>query len=159
MQIKLFNNNKGILNSSLIISVRDVGIAENPENQHNNRQKEQDRINQNSRKTNDLLSRLSSQYNLTFREGEFKYFAHPFLDQTEFFWNSIKDLTKFLLEKTSNNQENISLENKISKFNITMDLIIQYPDLLEPNKPLEQIFNFIFEQKLKDITKCYKSIY
>ena len=148
---KLFNNNKGNLNSSLIISVRDVGIAENPENQNNNEQKEQDRINQNNQKTEDLLTRLRSQYNLTFREGEFKYFAHPFLDQTEFFWNSIKDLTKFLLEKSSNNQENISLENKINKFNKTMDLISQYPALLEPNKPLEQIFNSIFEQKLKDI--------
>ena len=148
---KLFNNNKGSLTSSLIISVRDVGIAESPENQNNNGQKEQDRINQNNKKTKDLLTRLSSQYNLTFREGEFKYFAHPFLDQTEFFWNSIKDLTKFLLEKSSNNQDNISLENKINKFNSTMDLIIQYPALLEPNKPLEQIFNSIFEQKLKDI--------
>lgn len=148
---KLFNNNKGSLNSSLIISVRDVGIAENPENQNNNEQKEQDRINQNNQKTKDLLTRLGSQYNLTFREGEFKYFAHPFLDQTEFFWNSIKDLTKFLLEKSSNNQENISLDNKINKFNKTMDLIVQYPALLEPNKPLEHIFNSIFEQKLKDI--------
>ena len=147
---KLFNNNKGSLNISLIISVRDVGIAENPENQNNNGQKEQDRINQNNQKTKDLLSRLGNQYNLTFREGEFKYFAHPFLDQTEFFWNSIKDLVKFLLEKSSK-EENISLENKISKFNSTMDLIIQYPALLEPNKPLEQIFNSIFEQKLKDI--------
>lgn len=150
---KLFNNNKGSLNSSLIISVRDVGIAESPENQNNNEQKEQDRINQNIQKTKDLLNCLSSQYNLTFKEGEFKYFAHPFLDQTEFFWNSIKDLAKFLLEKSSNNQENISLENKIGKFNSTMDLIIQYPALLEPNKPLEQIFNSIFEQKLKDIKK------
>ena len=58
---KLFNNNKGSLNSSLIISVRDVGIAENPENQNNNEQKEQDRINQNNQKTNDLLTRLSTQ--------------------------------------------------------------------------------------------------
>ena len=148
---KLFNNKKGNLTSSLIISVRDVGIAENPENQNNDEQKEQDRINQNNQKTEDLLTRLSSQYNLTFREGEFKYFAHPFLDQTKFFWNSIKDLTKFLLEKSSNNQENISVENKINKFNRTMDLIVQYPALLEPNKPLEQIFNSIFEQKLKDI--------
>lgn len=148
---KLFNNKKGNLTSSLIISVRDVGIAENPENQNNDEQKEQDRINQNNQKTEDLLTRLSSQYNLTFTEGEFKYFAHPFLDQTKFFWNSIKDLTKFLLEKSSNNQENMSVENKINKFNRTMDLIVQYPALLEPNKPLEQIFNSIFEQKLKDI--------
>ena len=45
----------------------------------------------------------------------------------------------------------MSVENKINKFNRTMDLIVQYPALLEPNKPLEQIFNSIFEQKLKDI--------
>ena len=86
---------------------------------------------------------------INFSEKNLKYLAEPPLDMTQLFYNSIKDLSKFIID-SAQAQNNIPSKEIITKFNQQEKFINKYPILLDTNASMEETFNKVFSLELEE---------
>lgn len=74
---------------------------------------------------------------------------------TQLFYNSIKDLIKFIID-SAQAQDNIPSKEIITKFNQQEKFINKYPILLDTNASMEETFNKVFSLELEEAQKKVK---
>ena len=74
---------------------------------------------------------------------------------TQLFYNSIKDLSKFIID-SAQAQNNIPSKEIITKFNQQEKFINKYPILLDTNASMEETFNKVFSLELEEAQKKIK---
>ena len=94
---KLFNSSSKDKFPGFAIIGRDIGIQNYDISFE---EQEIERINQDKTKLNDLKERLMQKTGINFSEENLKYIAEPPLDMPQLFYNSIKDLSKFIFENS-----------------------------------------------------------
>ena len=97
----------------------------------------------------DLKARLNKNTGINFSEKNLKYLAEPPLDMTQLFYNSIRDLSKFIKD-IAQNQNNMLSKEIITKFNQHEKFINKYPILLDTNSSMEETFNKVFSLELEE---------
>ena len=149
---KLFNSSSKDKFPGFAIIGRDIGIQNYDISFE---EQEIERINQDKTKLNDLKERLMQKTGINFSEENLKYIAEPPLDMPQLFYNSIKDLSKFIFE-------NSGIQNKrtpneiINKFSSHEKFINKYPILLDVNAPMEETFNNVFSLELQEVSNKIK---
>ena len=150
---KLFNSSSIENFPGFAIIGRDIGIQnyDNPLEQQEN-----ERINQDKDKLNDLKTRLKEKTGINFSEQNLKYIAEPPIDMPQLFFNSIKDLSKFIFQNSQTQNKRTSQEI-INKFNSHEKFINKYPVLLDTNNPMEETFNNVFNSELEEVCNKLKT--
>jgi len=148
----LFNSSSKDNFPGFAIIGRDIGIQnyDNPLDQQEN-----ERINQDKNKLNDLKERLKEKTGINFSEQNLKYIAEPPIDMPQLFFNSIKDLSIFIFQNSHSQNKRTSLEI-INKFNSHEKFINKYPVLLDTNNPMEETFNNVFNSELEEVSNKLK---
>ena len=142
----LFNSSSKNSFPGFAIVGRDIGIQDYDIALE---QQELERIKQDNIKLNDLKTRLIQNTGINFSEKNLKYLAEPPLDMTQLFYNSIKDLSKFIID-SAQAQNNIPSKEIITKFNQQEKFINKYPILLDTNASMEETFNKVFSLELEE---------
>ena len=122
---KLFNSSSKDNFPGFAIIGRDIGIKNYDKPLE---QQENERINQDKEKLNDLKKRLNEKTGIDFSEKNLKYIAEPPIDMPKLFFNSIKDLSKFIFQN-SQSQNKRTPQEIINKFNSHEKFINKYPVL------------------------------
>ena len=148
----LFNSTSKEKFPGLAIIGRDIGIQnyDIPFEQQEN-----ERINQDNLKLNDLKTRLNQKIGINFSEENLKYIAEPPIDKPQLFFNSIKDLSQFIV-LNSQCQSKRTPQEIINKFNLHEKFINKYPILLDTNVPMEEAFNNVFTSELQEVSNKIK---
>ena len=142
----LFNSSSKNSFPGFAIVGRDIGIQDYDISLE---QQELERIKQDNIKLNDLKTRLIQNTGINFSEKNLKYLAEPPLDMVQLFYNSIKDLSKFIID-SAQSQDNILSKEIITKFNQQEKFINKYPILLDANASMEETFNKVFSLELEE---------
>ena len=122
---KLFNSSSKDNFPGFAIIGRDIGIKNYDKPLE---QQENERINKDKEKLNDLKKRLNEKTGIDFSEKNLKYIAEPPIDMPKLFFNSIKDLSKFIFQN-SRSQNKRTPQEIINKFNSHEKFINKYPVL------------------------------
>ena len=122
---KLFNSSSKDNFPGFAIIGRDIGIKNYDKPLE---QQENERINKDKEKLNDLKKRLNEKTGIDFSEKNLKYIAEPPIDMPKLFFNSIKDLSKFIFQN-SQSQNKRTPQEIINKFNSHEKFINKYPVL------------------------------
>ena len=149
---KLFNSSSKDNFPGFAIIGRDIGIQnyDNPLEQQEN-----ERINKDKEKLNDLKTKLKEKTGIDFSEQNLKYIAEPPIDMPQLFFNSIKDLSEFIFQN-SQSQNKRTPQEIINKFNSHEKFINKYPVLLDTNSPMEETFNNVFNSELEEVSNKLK---
>ena len=150
---KLFNSTSDNSFPGLAIIGRDIGIQDYDIPFE---QQEIERINQDQLKLNDIKLRLNQNTGINFTEQNLKYIAEPPLDMPQLFFNSIKDLCKFIIDN-SKIQLSKSPRQIDDKFKQHEKLINKYPSLLDTNTPMEDTIKNIFSIELQEVENKIKN--
>ena len=142
----LFNSSSKNSFPGFAIVGRDIGIQDYDISLE---QQEIERIKQDNIKLDDLKARLNKNTGINFSEKNLKYLAEPPLDMTQLFYNSIRDLSKFIKD-IAQNQNNMLSQEIITKFNQHEKFINKYPILLDTNSSMEETFNKVFSLELEE---------
>ena len=142
----LFNSSSKNRFPGFAIVGRDIGIQDYDISLE---QQEIERIKQDNIKLDDLKARLNKNTGINFSEKNLKYLAEPPLDMTQLFYNSIRDLSKFIKD-IAQNQNNMLSQEIITKFNQHEKFINKYPILLDTNSSMEETFNKVFSLELEE---------
>jgi hypothetical protein len=142
----LFNSSSKNSFPGFAIVGRDIGIQDYDISLE---QQEIERIKQDNIKLDDLKTRLNKNTGINFSEKNLKYLAEPPLDMTQLFYNSIRDLSKFIKD-IAQNQNNMLSQEIITKFNQHEKFINKYPILLDTNSSMEETFNKVFSLELEE---------
>ena len=151
---KLFNSSSKNNFPGFAIIGRDVGLQDY---EISLEQQEIERIKQDNEKLNDLKTRLIQNTGINFSEKNLKYIAEPPLDMIQLFFNSIKDLSNFMINNTIS-QVNRTSQEIINKFNQHEKFINKYPALLDTNVPMEETFNKVFALELDEAMYTIKEV-
>ena len=150
---KLFNSSSKDNFPGFAIIGRDIGIKNYDKPLE---QQENERINKDKEKLNDLKKRLNEKTGIDFSEKNLKYIAEPPIDMPKLFFNSIKDLSKFIFQN-SQSQNKRTPQEIINKFNTHEKFINKYPVLLDTNTPMEETFNNVFDSGLGEVSNELKT--
>lgn len=149
---KLFNSTSKDNFPGFAIIGRDIGI-QNYDITFEEQEKE--RIHQDNTKLNDLKTRLQQNTGINFSEQNLKYIAEPPIDMPKLFFNSIKDLCKFMIQNSAI-QSKRSPNDIINKFDSHEKFINKYPVLLDTNVPMEETFNKVFKSEVEEVSNKIK---
>lgn len=146
LQTYNFFSNTHTCEPNLFMIARDVGLINYDEqlSKLNLLRKEQDQ--QKKLKLFELLNKTS----LIIHKEKLHYFAEMPFDQEDLFWLTIEDIAKKIIE-ISSKQSIESPDTILENFNRVNKIVSEYSDILNPNKPLEDIMKIIFEKELERI--------
>ena len=102
-----------------------------------------------------MKTRLNQKTGKNFSEQNLKYIAEPPINIPQLFFNSIKDLSQFIIQN-SQCQSKRKTQEIINKFNLHEKFINKYPVLLDTNAPMEETFNNEFTSELQEVSNKIK---
>ena len=148
LQTYKFFSNRNTIEPTLFMIARDVGLPDydGDLNRLNSLRKNQDQAKKN------LLIRAFNERSLLIKRDKLHYFAEMPFDQLDLFWSTIKDIASKIIEvctTTGVESANTIIEN----FNRINNVVSEYSDILDPNKPFEDIIKVIFEKELENIKR------
>ena len=139
----LFPGSQRKLNKSIGVVLTDIGVPGKPtEEEFEQKRKANDRM-----ELDKFYSKIKS-HNLKFDKEHLALFAQPKWDRQEHYFESIKDLIRFIV-KNIENRSKIPGEKLIEIFNDCVPIISENDDLDDPDIQLEKIVDNVVKKYLK----------
>ena len=149
LQVSRFFARGSKTHPGLALIARDVGLSIESDDLGvlDRARREQDRTNRER-----LEKTLNKDTGIGFNSSNFCYIAEPFIDETDLFLNSIKDLVSFILSNGSSQTPRTGSE--IIKHFVAADSVVgSHPELLNTTRSMEEMFRTIFITELDKIER------